>query len=210
MSKRNSKQRRTNPISPNLILDKLRVISIIGEINEEMSKKVIKEIIKLDYLSNKTITIIINSPGGDCTEGLAIVDAMKMCNSPIHTIVTGLSASMGGIISVCGDVRSITPNGFWMAHPMAGGTYDYIKHVEDYLKFMKVLENKMEKILSTHTKLSKTDIKKYTNGQLWLNADQCIEKGVCDRIIDKENYEKRIPLAFQPNKKTKKGKRRKK
>lgn len=189
--------RKEYPVSPNLILDKRRIISLIGEIDEELSKKAIKELIKLDYLSNKPITLLINSPGGDCTEGLAIIDAMKMCSSPIYTIVTGMCASMAGIISVCGDIRAITKNAFWMAHPMAGGTYDYKQHLIDYVDFIKVLDIKMDAILLTHTKLTKKDVEKFRHGQLWLDSKQCIEKGVCDKIINEKIYDNRLPTMFK-------------
>ena len=196
--------RKEVPISPNLILDKRRIVTLIGEVDEELSKKAIKELIKLDYLSNKPITILINYPGVDCTEGLAIIVAMKMCNSPVNTIVTGMCASMAGIISVCGDIRVITKNAFWMAHPMAGGTYDYKQHLIDYVDFIKVLDVKMSAILSTHTKLTKEDVEKFKHGQLWLDAKQCIEKGVCDEIINEEGYNHRLPHTFKKSRRKRK------
>jgi len=206
--KRNRRKadRKETPLNPNAILDKRRIITLFGEINKELSKKVIKELIKLENVSDKPITLLINSPGGDCTEGLAIVDAMKMSNSPINTIITGMSASMAGIISICGDIRMITKNAFWMAHPMAGGTYDYKQHVIDYIDFLKRLDKKMEIILNQHTKLTEEDIEKFTHGQLWLDAEDCIKKGVCDEIINNEYVQQRIPLSFQVQKK-KKGKK---
>ena len=201
---RRSTDKKETPLNPNVILDKRRIITLFGEINEELSKKMIKELIKLDNISHKTITILINSPGGDCTEGLAIVDAIKMSASPIQTVITGMSASMAGIISVCGDIRMITKNAFWMAHPMAGGTYDYKQHVKDYIGFLERLDKKMSIILKQHTKLTKEDVEKFTNGQLWLDAEDCVRKGVCDEIVNDEYSQKRLPIMFEKNKRKKK------
>lgn len=197
--------RKESPLNPNLILDKLRIINIFGDITEEMSKKVVKELIKLDYLSNNPITIVINSAGGNCIDGLAIVDAMNMCNSPVHTIITGMSASMAGVISVCGDVRAITENGFWMEHPMAGGTYDYKKFLIDYVEFLKAVDRKILKILVSRTNLTAEDIQKMSNGELWLDAQQCVDKGVCHQIVQPTVYAKSVKKT-----KTKKAKKSKK
>ena len=83
---------------------------------------------------------------------------------------------------------------------MQGGTYDYKQHLIDYVDFIKVLDVKMDVILSTHTKLTKEDIEKFRHGQLWLDAKQCIEKGVCDEIINEERYNHRLPHMFKKSK----------
>lgn len=77
---------------------------------------------KLWYLEQvdpgKPILFIINSPGGAVTEGFAIWDQVKMITSPIHTLVTGLAASMGSILSLCAEKgkRFATPNARIMIH----------------------------------------------------------------------------------------------
>jgi len=208
--KKSTVPKKESPLNPNTVLDKQRIITLFGEIDEELSKKAIKELIKLDSIDSSPITLIINSPGGDCTEGLAIIDTMKMMRNVIYTVITGMSASMAGIISVCGDVRLITPNAFWMAHPLAGGSYDYKQHVIDYVDFIKRLDTKLQDILLNHTKLTKRDVQKFTHGELWLDAEQCIEKGVCDEIANEKEYKERLPLISLGNKKSNKKKKGKK
>lgn len=177
------KKKRQPTLTTESVLNKRRIITLFGEIDEKTSKKVIKELIKLDHVSNKPITLLINSPGGHCPDGLAIIDTMRRCGSIIKTEIIGEACSMAGIISVCGDARAITENAFWMAHPMSAGTHDYKQHLYDYTDYIKVLDAKIEKILRAQTKLTSKEVDKYTNGQLWLDAEQALNKGIVDEIL---------------------------
>ena len=49
----------------------------------------------------KPILFVINSPGGAVDSGFAIWDQVKLITSPVTTLVTGLAASMGSVLSLC-------------------------------------------------------------------------------------------------------------
>src|SRR5208283_5373039 len=73
----------------------------------------------------KPILLIINSPGGSVDSGFAIWDQLKMISAPVTTLVTGLAASMGSVLSLCAAPkrRFATPNARIMMHqPRLGGT----------------------------------------------------------------------------------------
>lgn len=77
---------------------------------------------KLWYLEltdpGKPILFVINCPGGAVDAGFAIWDQVKMISSPVTTLVTGLAASMGSILSLCAAPkrRFATPNSRIMIH----------------------------------------------------------------------------------------------
>src|SRR4029079_3881242 len=82
---------------------------------------------KLWYLElsepGKPILFVINSPGGSVDSGFAIWDQVKMITSPVTTVVTGLAASMGSVLSLCAPKgrRFVTPYSRIMIHqPMLG------------------------------------------------------------------------------------------
>ena len=83
------------------------------EVNQESSTVAIRKLWYLDAIApGKPITLVINSPGGSVDAGFAVWDQIKMLSSPITTLVTGLAASMGSVLSLCAAKgrRFATPN----------------------------------------------------------------------------------------------------
>src|SRR6202163_958294 len=95
-------------------------------VDNTSAKDAIKKLWYLEITDpGKPILFIINSPGGSVDSGFAIWDQVKMITSPVTTIVTGLAASMGSILSLCAAPkrRFATQNARIMIHqPMIGGT----------------------------------------------------------------------------------------
>ena len=139
--------------------------------------------IALDKINNKPIYFWINSPGGLCSCGFAIIDTMKRLRSPVFTIVSGSAYSMAGFISVAGDKRLITKNSDWMGHDVFGGSIDYGEKVIDTAEHLKKLRKRLNEFYEEHTDMTKADIRKATHGELWLNPYECLKKGIVDGVI---------------------------
>ncbi len=81
---------------------KARRIFFSEAVDEKSANDAIR---KLWYLEledpGKPILFVINSPGGAVDCGFAIWDQVKMITSPVTTLVTGLAASMGSVLSLC-------------------------------------------------------------------------------------------------------------
>ena len=103
---------------------------------------------------------------------------MNGIKSPVVTIISGIAASMAGIISVCGDKRMITRHAIWMGHQPATTIADYFAIIEDRIKLYK---HHIQEIFTKHTKLSAKEINKILNqGELWFDANTAKEKGIVD------------------------------
>ena len=107
MPPRNDKEKK-DPV-PTRIADRIehslleaRRLFISDAIDSGSAFDIIRKIWYLE-LSNpgKPILIVINSPGGAVDSGFAIWDQVKMITSPVTTLVTGLAASMGSVLSLC-------------------------------------------------------------------------------------------------------------
>jgi len=173
---------------PEIVIDQIllnqRELFLYDSVTQESAQKLIKEIIVLDSKKHAPINLWINSPGGNVTAGLAIINIMKSVKSKITTIVNSEACSMASQISIVGDKRIITANGFWMAHDMSGGiTGDYLGKVKYRAKYLEKLFDVLEEDYKKYTKLTKKDLEIARNGELWLNAEQCLEKGIVDKIL---------------------------
>jgi ATP-dependent Clp protease protease subunit len=137
----------------------------------------------MDILNHKPIYLEINSPGGSVPDGMSVINTMEHIKSKVITIISGQACSMAALISICGDERLIYANSYWMQHSTSDIVGDYVQYIKDRTKFLCEFEHRTEKILKMHSKLSNMDISKIRNGELWLNADQSLDKGIVDEII---------------------------
>jgi len=165
------------------ILNKKRYILLYDEIDNCSADVVCSKLRAMDILNHKPIYLEINSPGGSVANGMSIINTIEHIKSPVYTIISGQACSMAALISICGDKRLIYANSYWMQHSTSDIVGDYINYIKDRTKFLCEFEHRTEKILKNRTKLTDNDITKIRTGELWLNADQCLQKNIVDEII---------------------------
>ncbi|MBT6500961.1 MAG: hypothetical protein HOK67_13770 [Deltaproteobacteria bacterium] len=102
------------------------IIYLSGPIEVETSESVCKEIIEYN-ISGKTdhIQMIINSSGGSCPDGFAIIDIMEWSRIPIFTTGIGMIASMALLVFMTGTRgrRVITPRTSMLSHRYSSMTW---------------------------------------------------------------------------------------
>ncbi len=168
-----------------------RTIIISGSVDSKLTDKIVKQLLILEKKDpKKKITIFINSPGGELHSGFAIYDMMKMISCPITTVVMGLAASMGSILSLAGDdgKRYAFPNARIMIHqPLLmgaeGQTTDLEIHSEQILKSRK-------EIAALYAEKSGKSIEetiKDIDRDNWLTAKEAVKYGLIDKIITKRS-----------------------
>lgn len=166
------------------VLNQHRYILLYDEINHMSADVVCSKLLAMNMLDKtKPISLEINSPGGSVPDGMSIINAMEHIEAPIITIISGQACSMAALISIVGDRRLIYANSYWMQHSTVDVVGDYINYIKDRTKFLCELEHRTEKILKARTKLTSNDILKIRTGELWLNAEQALAKGVVNEIV---------------------------
>jgi ATP-dependent Clp protease, protease subunit len=146
---------------------------------------------KLWYLdlqdSTKPILLVINSPGGSVDSGFAIWDQVKMLKSPVTTLVTGLAASMGSVLSLVAPKgrRFATTNARFMIHqPLIGGfiegqATDLEIQAVQMLKTRKILVDLYVEATGKETKA----IEKAIDRDTWMDAKEAKAFGLIDEVI---------------------------
>lgn len=179
------KKPKIKEINPEQILLKNRQIFIFSEVNNQMARDICQKLLALDSMNHKPIKVWINSGGGCVEDGFAIIDIMKAIKSEVHTIVNGEACSMAGMISIVGDKRFMTEHSMWMCHDMAGGVWgDYTTKVLDRAKMLERVQKTCVDHLKKHTTLNKDEIQQGTHGELWYYPEECLEKGIIDKILE--------------------------
>ena len=167
---------------------KERIILLNGEINDSLSNIVVAELLYLDSINHDDISIYINSPGGSITSGLAIYDTMNFIKSDVSTICIGMAASMGAFLLSCGTKgkRYILPNSEVMIHQPLGGVQGQATEIKIAAERILKLKKKLNSILSKNCNKSLEKIEQDTERDYFMDAEESLEYGIVDKIIDKK------------------------
>lgn len=169
------------------LLDSRRIF-LSDAIDNDSANEVIKKIWYLELTDpGKPILLIINSPGGSVDSGFAIWDQIKMITSPMTTLVTGLAASMGSVLSLCAEPkrRFATPNARIMIHqPAIGGVIkgqatDLEIQAKEILKTRQALVD----LYVEATGRSAESIERAIDRDTWMTAEEAKAFGLLDGIV---------------------------
>lgn len=171
-----------------MMLLKQRKIFFSAPVDDHSAADAIR---KLWYLeaqdAGKPILLIINSPGGSVDSGFAIWDQIKMMRSPVTTLVTGLAASMGSILSLVAGKgkRFATAHSRIMIHQPAihgiirGQATDLEIQAKEILK----TRNSIINIYMEATGKKFEILEKALDRDTWMNAQEALEFGLIDKIV---------------------------
>jgi ATP-dependent Clp protease, protease subunit len=162
-----------------------RIIWLAGPVNDRMSTVVQAQLMFLDNIETKDITLHVDSPGGSVKSGLSIVDVMDYVSSDIVTINTGMAASMGSILLGAGTKGKRHSLRFSkvMLHQVSSGAYGNIQDMKISMaeteKYNKILFG----LLGQYTEKDAEQVLEDSARDMWLTADEALAYGIIDNII---------------------------
>ena len=185
-----SRGERSYDIYSRLLKD--RIIMLTGPVEDNMANSVIAQLLFLDAQDNtKDIYLYVNTPGGSVSAGLAIVDTMNFIKSDVQTIVMGVAASMGTIIASSGakGKRFMLPNAEYLIHQPMGGAGSGSQQTDMAIVAEHLLRtrNTLEKILAENSGKSVEQIHKDAERDYWMSAQETLEYGFIDEIMENSN-----------------------
>ena len=186
-----SKGERSYDIFSRLLKD--RIIFLGEDVNPTSASLVIAQLLFLESEDpDKEIFLYINSPGGSITDGMGIVDTMNFIKCPVTTICVGLAASFGAVLLANGEKgkRFATPNSEILIHqPLIGGQGGGISgqatEIKIHADHMIRTREKLNKLLSEKTGQPIEQIEKDTERDHYMSAQEALEYGLIDGIMDK-------------------------
>ncbi len=166
-----------------------RIVFLGSEIDDDVANSIVAQLLLLDSEnSEKDIMLYINSPGGVITAGMAIYDTMKLIKSDVSTICLGDAASMGAFLLSGGTKgkRLALPNSRIMIHQPLGGAKGQATDIEIEAKEILRMKAMLNGLLAEHTGQKLETIKKDTERDNFMSAQEALEYGLIDKIITKE------------------------
>jgi ATP-dependent Clp protease protease subunit len=163
-------------------------------VNYLMAERVIKGLHILDMQApqnDKPITIVMNNIGGDYYHGMAIYDAIKACHNHITIQVFGHAMSMGIVILQAADERQVAPHSKMMLHYGETGFHGHSKNMKRWAEEEERINREMEiilleKMVVKNPKMDKEKLRKLLQFDTFLSAEEAIELGLADKVIDNE------------------------
>lgn len=162
-----------------------RQIILSGEINKELSEKIVRQLLLMESLSaTKPIYIYIDSPGGDADAGFAIFDMIRFIKAPVYTIGMGLVASAASIILLAAskERRFGMPNSHYLIHQPLSGIKGVATEIEIHAKELEKMRVKINKLIAEETDTDEKKVAKDTDRDCWLNAKESVEYGLISKI----------------------------
>ena len=167
---------------------KERIIFLGTPVTDEISSLIIAQILFLEAEDpDKDITFYVNSPGGVVTAGLAIYDTMHYVKCDIVTLCMGQAASMGALLLAAGThgKRYTLPNSRILIHQPMGGFQGQATDIDIHAQEILRMRSDLNKILALHTGQNIKKIKKDTERDYFMSAEEAKKYGIVDKVLKK-------------------------
>jgi len=135
--------------------------------------------------ADQDIQIYINSPGGSIYAGLGIYDTMQYLRSDIHTICTGIAASMASVLLCAGakGKRFALPHSRIMIHQPMGGTEGQASDIEIQAREIQKLKKELYEIIAHHTEKTYEDVWRDSDRDYWMTSAEAQAYGMIDEVL---------------------------
>lgn len=171
-----------------ILFNQNRIVFIDDVITDSLASSISKQLLYLSAVSSEDITLVINSPGGSVTAGLAIYDIMKGLSCDVSTVCLGMAASMGAFLLAAGTKgkRFVTPNSEVMIHQVMGGASGQAVDIQIAAHRICRMKENLNKLLAEFTGQPMERIQVDTDRDYFMTAQEAIEYGMADYV--KESF----------------------
>jgi ATP-dependent Clp protease protease subunit len=175
-----------------------RIVFLGTPIDDSVANLVMAQLIHLESEDpDKDINVYINSPGGDITSLFAIYDTMQYIKPDVSTIVMGQAASAAAVLLAAGarGKRYALPHSrvlIHQPHGQAGGqAVDIEIQAKEILRYRQLLDE----ILAEHTGQALDKVKKDTDRDFIMTAEQAKEYGIIDDVLASRKLRAQLAAA---------------
>lgn len=168
-----------------------RRMYINSEIDEFVVTDLVYHILRYNRLDKeipvnerKPIILYINSPGGNVTDGYALIDAIMTSKTPVYTVNLGIAYSMGFFVFIAGERRYSMPSATFLCHDGASGGYDSMNKLKDRIEFETgQMERYAERYILNRTSIPEKQYRDNLRKEWYFYPREAKELGVVTHIV---------------------------
>lgn len=144
----------------------------------------------VEQAAGEELTVEVNSGGGDVVAGNEIYTALRMYRGKVNIIITGMAASAASYIAAARKC-SITPVGLYMIHNASGGARGDYHAMDKESEILQTINKAITAAYMEKTSMSQEELLGLMDKETWLTAEQAVEYGFVDSIIENQEHEEK-------------------
>jgi len=163
-----------------------RIVFLGTPIDDTVANLIMAQLLHLESEdADKDINLYINSPGGEITGLFAIYDTMQFIKPEIATYCMGQAASAAAVLLAAGTKgkRHALPHARILIHQPYSGAGGQASDIEIQAKEIMRMRELLEHVLAHHTGQTMEKIRKDTDRDFIMNADEAKDYGIVDEVI---------------------------
>jgi ATP-dependent Clp protease protease subunit len=170
-----------------------RILWVAGGVDDDMSTVVQAQLMFLDSVDDRDITMHIDSPGGSVKSGLSMIDVMEYIACDIRTVNTGMAASMGSVLLGAGTKgkRSSLRFSKVMLHQSSGGFRGNIQDAKIDMQEWEEVNKILFDLLGGYCGKKPEQVMKDATRDFWLSAEEAVKYGIIDEVVLKKEKKRK-------------------
>ena len=165
-----------------------RIIFLGTQVDDASANDIMAQLLVLEGQDpDRDITMYINSPGGSFTSLMAIYDTMQYVRPDVQTVCLGQAASAAAVLLAAGapGKRAALPNARVLIHqPATQGIQGQVSDLEIQANEIERMRKLMEETLARHSGRTAEQIRKDTDRDKILTAEEAVEYGIIDQVFE--------------------------
>lgn len=141
----------------------------------------------LQEVGSRDVEFRIQSPGGSVYEGLAIYNSIKAHKGKTVGVIDGLAASIASYILMACDTIQMPENASLMIHNPSIGAWGGEDEIQSALIQLKNAKQTTAEAYSERSGKSLDEVLEAMDKETWFTAQQALEFGLVDEVIDAVN-----------------------
>jgi ATP-dependent protease ClpP protease subunit len=139
---------------------------------------------QLKSVTAPSITVHINSPGGDVFDGIAILNALRSHPATVNVVVDGVAASAASFIAMAGDSITMAPNSTMMIHDASGVCMGNAADMESMAGLLDKMSDNIASVYASRAGGTTAQWRDAMRGEQWYTADEAVTAGLADRVSE--------------------------
>lgn len=172
-------------------------IQILGQIGPEMWGGIDSNMVAvaLKAIGRAPLRVVLNSPGGDAIEGIAIYNLLAEHPAKVTIHVVGEAASAGSVIAMAGDRIEMGEAALMMIHEGMGIVMGRADEMDEMSAFLRLVNGVVAELYANRSGQKLDDVLSMMKNETWMSAKDAVDKGFADVALKKDSKKKSYASA---------------
>jgi len=130
------------------------------------------------------IRLLINSPGGDVFDGVAIANVLAAHPARVVAVVQGIAASAATFVAMRANELVMNPGSMLMIHDASAGVYGWAEDMRQMADLLDTISNNIADMYTAKAGGTSAEWRERMQAETWYTAESAVTAGLADRVGD--------------------------